>query len=67
MNTSHANLTDAEIEHEIDNAFIRLSIATNEDDRRQAWQECKYWKALRSPEKVEEIERAKGIYTEPKP
>ena len=59
-------MTDDERENAIAACVLQFHAATTPSQRRKFWAEFKRLHEGRSPEKVEEIERERGIYTEGK-
>lgn len=49
------------VEQQHDNAYLHLQAAATPEDRRYWFDRLKHWKAQRSPEKIRELEEAKGI------
>lgn len=49
------------VEHEHAVAAMMLQSAKTASERRVAWQRLKFWKAQRSPERIAELERERGI------
>jgi hypothetical protein len=52
---------DRELEDRIDLAALHLHTAPTPDERRAAWETLKHLVAQRTPRRVEEMERARGL------
>ena len=53
--------TQGDLEQRIDYQALLLHTAATPDERRSAWDELKRLHALRTPERIEEMERERGI------
>lgn len=49
------------IEQQHDRAFLQLQTAASPDARRYWFERLKFWKAQRSPERIAELERERGL------
>lgn len=55
------NMQGHDLEQRIDYQALLLHTAATPDERRSAWEELKRLHALRTPDRVEEMEREIGV------
>jgi len=58
---AQSNVMADDLEQRIDYQALLLHTAATPDERRSAWEELKRLHAQRTPERVEEMERERGI------
>lgn len=61
MINPEAQDADAELERRIDFQAGLIATALTPDEQRSAWEELKRLHGLRSPERIEQMERERGL------